>query len=158
MHTDGAMQQIKALMMWDGRAFSGAKVAIFVGDGLISYKRDQKQGIPFPGMWDLPGGGREGDETPAECVQREVKEEFGLTLDLSQFLWQKHYPSGSEAPLGNEFFVAFINTSELDKIIFGSEGECWQIVPANDFTKNPDAVPQLRNYVIDYLNNRHTIT
>ena len=30
--------------------------------------------------WDLPGGMAEANESPAECIRREVKEELGLDL------------------------------------------------------------------------------
>lgn len=32
------------------------------------------------GMWELPGGGLEYDETPQEALTREIKEEMGLTV------------------------------------------------------------------------------
>jgi 8-oxo-dGTP pyrophosphatase MutT (NUDIX family) len=31
-------------------------------------------------MWNLPGGRREGQESPEDYVLRELKEEFGLSL------------------------------------------------------------------------------
>ncbi|RVE89918.1 hypothetical protein CN172_30815 [Sinorhizobium meliloti] len=64
------MSEKEGSLMWNGPAFTGSKIALIVGGGLITYKRDQKPDIPFPGMWDLPGGGREGDESPAECAIR----------------------------------------------------------------------------------------
>ncbi|MCO6425117.1 hypothetical protein GOB91_08335 [Sinorhizobium meliloti] len=53
------MSEKEGSLMWNGPAFTGSKIALIVGGGLITYKRDQKPDIPFPGMWDLPGGGRE---------------------------------------------------------------------------------------------------
>ena len=44
-------------------------------------------------MWELPGGGREGIETPPECLQREVWEELGLTLKEESIIWSRIYPS-----------------------------------------------------------------
>ncbi|MBF0586139.1 NUDIX hydrolase [Prosthecochloris sp. N3] len=38
--------------------------------------RDDKPSIPYPGMWDLPGGHIEAGETPHHCIQREMKEEL----------------------------------------------------------------------------------
>ncbi|WP_162869177.1 NUDIX domain-containing protein, partial [Escherichia coli] len=46
------------------RAFGGAKIALLCDGRLLVYQRDDKPGIPWPGMWDLPGGGRENGETP----------------------------------------------------------------------------------------------
>ena len=42
--------------------FSGAKLALFLGADLLVIRRDMRPDIPFPGHWDLPGGGREGEE------------------------------------------------------------------------------------------------
>lgn len=40
--------------------------------------RDDKDSIPFPNMWDIPGGKVEKDENPEETVRREMNEELGL--------------------------------------------------------------------------------
>ena len=56
-------------------SFSGAKLALFLGADLLVIKRDDRPDIPYPGYWDLPGGGREGDETPQACALRETYEE-----------------------------------------------------------------------------------
>ena len=60
--------------------FTGVKVALLVEKSILVVLRDNKPDIPWPNMWELPGGGREGIETPLECLQREVWEELGLTL------------------------------------------------------------------------------
>lgn len=43
--------------------------------------RDDKPGIPYPNMWDVPGGHVEDGETPEQCIVREMKEEMGLILE-----------------------------------------------------------------------------
>jgi 8-oxo-dGTP diphosphatase len=43
--------------------------------------RDNIPTIPYPNMWDLPGGHVEADESPEECIVREMKEEMDLILD-----------------------------------------------------------------------------
>ena len=56
----------------------GAKLALFVGARLLVLHRDDRPGLLWPGFWDLPGGGREGAESPLDCALRETREEFGL--------------------------------------------------------------------------------
>ncbi|MCA8348969.1 NUDIX hydrolase [Burkholderia cepacia] len=73
--------------------FSGSKIALFKDRDILVYRRDDKPDIPFPGLWDLPGGGRESNETPEACVLRELHEEFGLTIPGSRIGWSRVYPS-----------------------------------------------------------------
>jgi 8-oxo-dGTP diphosphatase len=55
---------------------------IFVNDKgqILLFLRDDKPGIPYPNMWDIPGGHVEDGETPEQCIVREMKEEMDLTL------------------------------------------------------------------------------
>lgn len=46
--------------------------------------RDDKPDIPYPNMWDLPGGHMEKGERPRECICREMREELP-GLDLGKF-------------------------------------------------------------------------
>ena len=43
--------------------------------------RDNIPTIPYPNMWDLPGGHVEENESPEECIVREMKEELNVILD-----------------------------------------------------------------------------
>ncbi|BFO09017.1 hypothetical protein GGER_15270 [Serratia rubidaea] len=40
--------------------FGGAKIALLHQGQVLVYRRDCRDDIPWPGQWDLPGGGREG--------------------------------------------------------------------------------------------------
>lgn len=50
---------------------------------VLLFLRDNKPEIPFPNMWDVPGGHVEETETPDQCIIREMKEEMGM--DLKEF-------------------------------------------------------------------------
>lgn len=56
---------------------------IFINDNkqVLLFLRDNKPDIPFPNMWDVPGGHVEANETPEQCIVREMKEEMGMELD-----------------------------------------------------------------------------
>ena len=55
---------------------------IFINDNneILLFLRDEKPSIPFPNMWDLPGGHVEENETPKQCIVREIKEEMELDI------------------------------------------------------------------------------
>ena len=40
--------------------------------------RDNKIDIPFPNMWDIPGGKVEEGESPEQAVRREIMEEMSI--------------------------------------------------------------------------------
>jgi 8-oxo-dGTP diphosphatase len=111
---------------WDGADFAGAKLAALVDGHILTYRRDNKPGIPWPGLIDLPGGGREGDESPALCALRELHEEFGLHLPEQRIWWARPFPAmdARSSSLGRTgwFLAAAITRSEVNAIRFGTEG------------------------------------
>lgn len=48
---------------------------------LLMLLRDNIPDIPFPNMWDIPGGRVEPGEIPEETVKREMMEEMELKLE-----------------------------------------------------------------------------
>lgn len=54
--------------------------------------RDNDAAIPYPNMWDIPGGKVEDGESPEEAVRREMNEEMGL-IDLGKINLFKIYKS-----------------------------------------------------------------
>lgn len=58
---------------------SGAGILLLNSNNkVLLLLRDDKIDIPFPGMWDIPGGKIEENESPEDAVRREMNEEFGL--------------------------------------------------------------------------------
>jgi len=56
---------------------SGASIIFLNPHGeVLLLLRDNRPDIPYPDMWDLPGGHVEEDETPEACIVREMQEEI----------------------------------------------------------------------------------
>lgn len=131
--------------------FTGCKIALFCGDRLLTILRDDKTSIPWPNMWELPGGGREGDESPFECVAREVFEELGIHLTEDCLLWSKVYPSVLFEGKQSVFMVGQLSQDQFDSITFGDEGQGYKLMPIEEFLNSKQAVPQLQGRLRDYL-------
>lgn len=124
--------------------FDGAKIAILRGDDVLTLLRDDRPDIPFPNEWDLPGGGREGDETPVQTVARELFEELSVTLDSSKIIYHSADKAASKPELLVHFFVARWDDLGDDAIVLGDEGQRWRWMPVSGFVSRKDAVISLR--------------
>jgi 8-oxo-dGTP diphosphatase len=147
-----ALRRVK----WDGTPFGGAKLAALHGDALLAYRRDDLASLPFPGMIDLPGGGRQGDEGPAECVLRELAVEFGISLPVDRLHYHRSYRLGDDATTSH-FFAAYLTPAEAAAVQFGDEGQDWALMPTTDFIASADAIPRLREWLGHYRTADKTI-
>ena len=131
--------------------FTGCKIALLSDDKLLTILRDDKENTPWPNMWELPGGGREGEETPFECVQREVFEELGLKLEEADILWVKKYQGMLNPDKISIFMVGTITQEEFASIVFGDEGQAYQMMDVSQFLADEKVIPQLQDRLSDYL-------
>jgi 8-oxo-dGTP diphosphatase len=130
--------------------FTGCKLAYIFNGQLLVYRRDNFAHIPFPDLWDFPGGGREGGETSEECVLRELKEEFGIGLPESRLVFKKKGPDYLNS--GNSFFfVAEGQQDEIDGIVFGSEGQYWRLMGIDEYLAHPQTIPLLKTRLLVFL-------
>lgn len=125
-------------------AFSGAKLALFLGGGLLVIQRDDRPDIPFAGHWDFPGGGREGTESPTECVLRETFEEVGLQLRAADLIWSRQYGH-------SWFFAARRPVGDAQRVRFGDEGQGWRLMTPNAYIRHPMAIPSFADRLGDFL-------
>ena len=131
--------------------FSGSKIALMHKQHILVYERDNFPHIRYPGLIDLPGGGREGNETPLECLIREVMEEFGIQLAKSDILWGKAYFNPLYTEELNVFFGGVIAPETIKEIVFGNEGHSWRMMPLKEFLSDPQVVPTFSDRTRDYL-------
>ena len=59
--------------------------AVMVNDGMLLIAKRKPTGR-LPNLWELPGGKVEPNETPEECLQREIKEEFDIDVSVGEYL------------------------------------------------------------------------
>ena len=85
---------------------SGASI-IFVNDHnqVLLLLRDDKPGLPYRNMWDVPGGHVEENETPDKCIIREMKEEMNLELHEFKIFCQKEFNDRIEYTFWKEINV-----------------------------------------------------
>lgn len=132
--------------------FSGSKVALIHDGQILVYERDNFPHIRYPGLIDLPGGGREDNETPFECLIREVMEEFGIQLSKTDILWGKTYLNPLYSGEISVFFWGIITPKTIEKIIFGDEGHSWRMMHLNEFFENQYVDPTFVERTRDFLN------
>ncbi|MBM7068953.1 NUDIX hydrolase [Actibacterium sp. 188UL27-1] len=135
----------------DTTAFQGAKVALLCGDGVISLLRDDKPGLPFANMWDLPGGGREGAETPEETVLRETLGEVGLDLPQDRLIYKSQYRALLPGPPRGWFFGGWLTEAEVAMMVLGDEGQAMRLMPVAEFLNHPQAIPSLQSRLTQFL-------
>ena len=124
--------------------FIGAKLALYLGDLLAVILRDDLPGLIFADHWDLPGGGRDGNEGPLTCALRECREELGLIVPPDAVLWRAAFPE----PAGVKwFFVARMPAAAADDVIFGEEGQRWALMSENTYVGHPKAVPAFQQRI-----------
>ena len=42
--------------------------------------------------WEFPGGTVEQDESPEACLKREIQEEFGIEVEIGEYIGESIYP------------------------------------------------------------------
>ena len=138
--------------------FTGVKATLLVEKSILIILRDNKPDIPWPNTWELPGGGREGKETPLECLRREVWEELGLILEDKSIIWSRIYPSMLDKDKLAVFVVAQISQKQYQEIRFGDEGQCYKLMSIDEFLGSDKVVPQLQDRVRDYVEKNYDRT
>lgn len=126
-----------------GLEFTGAKAALLCSGRLLTYQRDDRPGLRWAELWDLPGGGREGGETPEQCLLREIAEEFGLHLTAERLTYCRIWPAMSGGALPGVFFAGTLTEAEIAAIRFGEEGQRWGMMQVADYLAHPLAIPAL---------------
>lgn len=81
-------------------------------------------------QWELPGGKIELNETPEQTVQRELKEELNIDIEIKRYLGFKEFKDSDECILKYHWFLCEIKAGEpklmeekFDKLRYFKEEE-----------------------------------
>jgi 8-oxo-dGTP diphosphatase len=64
--------------------------AILINNSKIIIAKRKSTG-KLPNKWEFPGGKVENDETPEQCLKRELKEEFDIDVSIGEYLGSSIY-------------------------------------------------------------------
>lgn len=131
--------------------FDGTKIAVLWGDRILSLLRDDREGLPHAGMWELPGGGREGVESAARCALRELREETALELAPDRLIWRRSYRAGEDGRGRVIYFAAEVAADEAGLARLGNEGQALEWMPLEIFLAHPGAIGVMKARVGHYL-------
>jgi len=67
----------------------------------------------FQGMWEFPGGKIEAGETPTEALEREVKEELNVSVEVEKFMKRIEYDY-PQFHLSMDCFICKIKSGTLE--------------------------------------------
>lgn len=105
--------------------------AIIAKDGKFLIAR--KRVGALAGLWEFPGGKIEPGESPEECLRREIAEEFGMEIEVDEYLATSRYTyphiaieligylatyRGGELSLTDHDQVEWVNAEEMANYTF----------------------------------------
>jgi 8-oxo-dGTP diphosphatase len=112
--------------------------AILLHEGKVLVAK-RGPGGPTGGMWELPGGKVEIGETPEECLEREMLEEFGINVTVGRFFGESvfHYHNGAIK------LLAYLTSWESGELVPAVHADyCWVSVDElKDYELAPADIP-----------------
>ena len=103
----------------------------------------------YPLNREVHGPAFQGQESPEDCILRELDEEFGLSLPAERLEYRKRYESVSAGSYAY-VFVATLSARELVSIWFGSEGKRWRMMDIDEYLDHPEALANHKAWLNEY--------
>lgn len=123
--------------------------AVIEKEGKILIAR-RRSGDHMGGKWEFPGGTVEGDETPEQCLRRELKEELGVDIGVDEFICTSQY-TYAHATIQLLAFKATLHSDEL--IVCAHEEIRWVSPRELDRYDFPEAdAPIIRHITASFAN------
>jgi len=114
----------------------GASIIFFNNDRqILLVLRDDIPSIPYPGLWDLPGGHIEANESAEECIVREMLEEIEINVTGCELFQVYEFSDRTESVFLKkaEFDIENVVLHEGQMLRWFSEHEAAQVELAYGF-------------------------
>lgn len=102
------------------RSIEVAAAVILSNKKIFAARR--KPGADLAGYWEFPGGKVEVNETPQQCLFRELKEELCITTEIGNYIGESLYDYGTKLVRLIAFEVAHISG---DYQLIDHDKYCW---------------------------------
>ena len=112
--------------------------ALVIEKGKVLIAR-RKTGDANGGKWEFPGGKLEENETPQECLRREIKEELGVDSVIGAFFDRSVYDYRSGTI---ELLAYYAELRSLDFFLTAHEEIRWvEVTKLDEFEFSPADIP-----------------
>jgi 8-oxo-dGTP pyrophosphatase MutT (NUDIX family) len=132
------------------RSNEGSAIILFDPEGRVQLQqRDDDVPPAGYGRWTIPGGGREGEESPRETALREFEEETGIALKRLRFFATNQYDAweGHGALTVHLFFADDEVPQEQVQCFEGIQFKYWPPSEARQLPMNPRAREMLDRFL-----------
>lgn len=125
---------------------ASAALIIDQNNQLLLQKRNKSNNIFFPNFWGLFGGASEINESPLECLIREIKEEIGWSVQTDQFKIQNlgnfvfNFPDHHFKNINRWYYQIICNQKNLPQIKL-NEGQGFKFLKIDEVLKLKKIVP-----------------
>lgn len=120
------------------------------GDGKILVLKRSEHDDHKPNVWETPGGGMDTAESPQDALEREIREETGLTVTIAEpfnvFTFKK---DTGEFKVG----ITFVCDYTDGEVILSSEHSEFRWIAAEEFA-HMESVPSLHDEIARYSRSR----
>lgn len=113
---------------------NGASIALFKDRRVLLVRR---KNAPLAGLWSLPGGKAEGDETPRETAWRELKEETGIEAEIAGIVDRVTVAAEAEAGQKGYRLTVFYGRPTGGSLKAGGDTEAAEWVHLDDIEALP---------------------
>jgi|GEM_PF-611864 len=123
----------------------GCSVIIYDNDKKVLISKRSKTKSKFPLFWETVGGTLENEESPEECIRREVKEELNCSIDDLKLF--KVYVINSD----NRYVLIVYTGKLIDEVEANGEIEQVKWVTRNEIDKY-NFMGNCKEKIIDFYN------